>query len=286
MSHTRHSRKWFWIAFISLLLLGGIVWATAELSGQANALAQDSGKNSAEMEELSLAILKKPSGPTPPPCDWQKEKTLRKQIEEKDKKYKELVKTSPEPGACGEDFKDQVIGLAEEYYKLQKQYAVMWEKCNCKSRAKLAHKLADSRKKSAQVVVSEADSDKLNEMQTAQEELSQARREYAQEAKQSKSLSVEDRKKIQSSVIPKVSSTINQFVAFSANVAALLQEVKKTTEKATSGGVGGFLSAAKDMASGGGTKLLNTTKTLLAVSKSMVGNAKGLMQDAETLSGE
>ena len=43
-----------------ILLAAALVWAAAELSGQANSLAQDAGSNSADMEMVTLNTSNNP----------------------------------------------------------------------------------------------------------------------------------------------------------------------------------------------------------------------------------
>ena len=283
----RHKKALMTIGLI--LLLAAIVWAAAELSGQANSMAQDAGSNSAELEMITLDTLKKPSK-QPPPCDWQKEKQLRHKITENDAKYKELIaKTKSEvksSGKVSEATQGEVLAQANAYRDLQNQYSSMWESCNCKTRANLAAKLGTTRIKSAAVVVSEIDQEKLDEMNAAQEEMKVARREYAKKAAANDELSEADKKDIQANVIPQISNMTTTMMKFVQEIAGLMNEVQQSAQKMTSGksGIGGLFGAAKSMVSTG-TGLFKKVQTLSTVAQNMTKNVQDTMSDAQTLIG-
>ncbi|MBC8433913.1 MAG: hypothetical protein H8D96_18530 [Desulfobacterales bacterium] len=281
----RHKKTLMTIGLI--LLLAAIAWAAAELSGQANSMAQDAGSNSAELEMITLDTLKKPSK-QPPPCDWQKEKELRHKIAENDAKYKKLIaKTKSEVKSSGkvtEATQDEVLGQANAYKDLQDQYSSMWSACNCKTRSKLAASLGKTRVKSAAVVVSEIDQGKLDEMNAAQEEMKVARREYAKKAAANDELSEADKKDIQANVIPQISNMMTAMMKFVQEIAGLMNEVQQSAQKMSSGGAGGLFNAAKSMVSTG-TGLFKKVQTLSTVANNMSKNVEDTMADAQTLTG-
>jgi|APSaa5957512622_1039677.scaffolds.fasta_scaffold16762_3 hypothetical protein len=273
-----------------LLLLAAIAWAATELSGQANSMAQDAGSNSAELEMITMDTLKKPSKNVPP-CDWKKETQLRKKISKNDAKYKKLMakakSETKSDGKVTEKTRDAVLNQANSYKDLQDQYASLWSACNCKTRAKLAKSLGNTRVKSAAVVVSEIDQEKLDEMNAAQEEMKAARREYVEKAAANDELSTADKKSIQANVIPQTNKMISTMKKFVQNIAGLMSEVQESAQKMSSqksGGIGGMLGAAKSMVSTG-TGLFKKVQTLSSVAQNMSANTQDLMTDAQTLSG-
>jgi len=272
-----------------LLLLAAIAWAAAELSGQANSMAQDAGSNSAELEMITMDTLKKPSKNVPP-CDWKKETQLRKKISNNDAKYKKLMakakSETKSDGKVTEKTRDAVLNQANSYKDLQDQYASLWSACNCKTRAKLAKSLGNTRVKSAAVVVSEIDQKKLDEMNAAQEEMKAARREYVEKAAANDELSAADKKSIQANVIPQTNKMMATMKKFVQAVAGLMSDVQESAQKMSSnkGGIGGMFGAAKSMVSGG-TDLFKKVQTLSSVAQNMSTNTQDLMTDAQTLSG-
>jgi hypothetical protein len=273
-----------------LLLLAAIAWAAAELSGQANSMAQDAGSNSAELEMITMDTLKKPSK-NPPPCDWKKETQLRKKISKNDAQYKKLVaKAKSETkgdGKVTEKTHDAVLNQANSYKDLQDQYASLWSACNCKTRAKLAKSLGNTRVKSAAVVVSEIDQEKLDEMNAAQQEMKAARREYVEKAAANDELSTADKKSIQANVIPQTNKMMITMKKFVQDIAGLMTEVQESAEKMSSqksGGIGGMFGAAKSLVSTG-TGLFKKVQTLSSVANNMSTNTQDLMTDAQTLAG-
>ena len=283
------ARRKPYLLVIFILLVAAVVWAASELSGQANQKSVEAAEGSAEMEMVSLDTVKPPKKEKAPNCDWQKEKELRHEIKAKDEEYKGLIKTAKaevgDQGKVSDDTKTKVLDSAKAYSDLQTQYSEMWKSCNCTTRSKLAAKLAASRLKNAEVVVSEIDDAKLEEMQKAQDEVREARREYAEQAKANDELSAEDKKDIQVNVVPQTEKMIADFQTLASSVFSLLQEVQSTATQATSGGASGLFGAAKKLVGGGGPSLLTQVKMLVTVTKNMVTSAQALQADAVTLTG-
>ena len=94
MSASVGKKRRFWLILGLLILAAALVWAAAELSGQANGLAQDAGNNSADMEMTTLNTIKKPArtkdAAAPPACDWAKERGIKSSIDANDAQYKNL----------------------------------------------------------------------------------------------------------------------------------------------------------------------------------------------------
>lgn len=287
--YARHKKMYLILA--AMLLTAGLVWAAAELSGQANAKSAEAAEGSAEIEMVTLDTIKqpKPKKKDPPPCDWQAEKRIRHAIKANDKGYKQLLaKVKAEvrsQGKVSDATKGEVMNSAQGYNQLQNEYADMWQQCNCKTRSKLARKLADSRLKNAEVAVSEIDEEKLKEMDKAQEEVRQARREYAVHAKENDEISDEDKKEIQAKVVPEVEKMAVKLKSLLSSVTALMKEVQSTAssvKSGSSGGLGGLLGSVKKLAATG-PKLLTQVKTLLGVVESLSSNVNDLQADTAML---
>lgn len=276
-----------------VLLAAALVWAAAELSGQANSLAQDAGDNSADMEMVTLNTIKKPqktkSSPKPPPCDWKKERQIKNSLDSNDAKYKSLrAKAKSElksTGKVSSGTKNAVMKSASEFKNLCDQYAKMWDACNCKTRAKTARASGNSRMKSAAVLVGgDIDDRTLADMQSAQEAMQQARREYVQTAVDGGELSDEDKGDIRVTVIPQIRSLMSNTQSLLTGVTSLFTNIQKeaggaamdSLTKLATGDAGGAANAAA-------SRLLNPVKALLAVAKSMLSGVKALLADAQAL---
>ena len=273
--------KKMWVLIGGALFIAAVVWAAAELSGQADAMAQDAGSNSFDLELTTYETLKKPK--SAPDCDWTKDKELREKIDANDTKYKELVEKAKgelkDSGKVSDDTGKGILDLAAEYKSLQDEYSEMWKACKCKTRSNVAKELGNTRVKSAEVVVSNIDEKKLKEMTKAQEKLKKARKEYVKQAQADDEISDADKKDVQANIIPKVNNMIPVFAAFVENVTGLLNEAQQTAQKSTNeGGIFGALKAVKE-----GPKLLKNVKALLTVAKGMLTNVKDLLADAKTL---
>ncbi|MEW6266037.1 MAG: hypothetical protein AB1641_23435 [Thermodesulfobacteriota bacterium] len=276
-----------------ILLAAAIVWAAAELSGQANSMAQDAGSSSADMEMTTLNTVKKPAktkdSPQPPPCDWAKERQIKSQLDANDAKYKALRDRAKSEmksaGKVAPGTKDAVMASAREFKGLCDQYAAMWDACKCYTRGKTARKSGESRMSSAEVLVSEIDEGKLSKMQAAQDAMKTARREYASEAAAGGEISDADKADLKSTVVPQIQTLTGQVQTLVTGVTQLLGDIQKG---ATGGGLSSITSMAKTAASGGGasdiaSKLLKPVTTLLSVAKGMLANVQALMSDAQTL---
>jgi hypothetical protein len=276
-----------------ILLAAALVWAAAELSGQANSLAQDAGSNSADMEMVTLNTIKKPAktkdSPKPPPCDWKKERSIKKAIDAEDAKYKRLrSKAKSELNATGKvsgGTKSAVMSSANTFKKLCYDYAAMWDACKCRTRAKTARKSGDSRIKSAEVLVGgDIDEGKLKAMQRAQDDMKAARREYVKKATAGGEISDQDKSDLKSTVVPQIKSLMGQTQALVSGSTNLLTDIQKG---ATGGGLSGLTKMTKSAASGGSGSvaktLLKPVTALVSVAKSMLSNVQALFSDAQSL---
>jgi hypothetical protein len=273
-----------------LLLAAALVWAAAELSGQANSLAQDSGSSSADMEMVTLDTIKKPqktkSSPQPPPCDWAKERSIKKQIDANNAKYKSLrARAKSELNGTGKvspGTKSAVMSSANQFKSLCDQYAAMWDACKCTTRAKTARKSGNSRVKSAAVLVGgDINPGLLKDMESAQNEMKAARREYVRKATGDGEISAEDQKALNSTVVPQAKQVVTQVSALLKGVTNLLGDVKKSASGATKGLLDKVKTGKTSGAAGGAaTDLLKPVTTLSTVVKSMLSNAQALVADA------
>ncbi|MEO5357993.1 MAG: hypothetical protein H7844_11940 [Nitrospirae bacterium YQR-1] len=277
--YRRHKKAVIWIGL--LLLLAGLIAAGKELSGQANARAQDAGSNSYELEKTSYETIKKPK--TAPNCDWKLERDLDKKIRGNDKQYGTLITTAKsdvsKSGKVSSGTSQKVLDLAAEYKSLTDKYSDMWGSCNCVTRSKQAKALGKSREKNAAVLVSEIDQAKLEEMNAAQDELKTARKEYADEAKANDELSKEDKAAIKKTVVPKANDLVKSLSSFVQSVTKLLSEIQQTVQDAKSGGPLGLVKAATSA-----PKLLTDVQALLTIAQGMLANAEALTVDANNLS--
>lgn len=270
------------------LFLAALAWAASQLSGQANAAAADAGANSLEMEKISLDMIKEPKPKqNPPSCDWQEEKRLRKLIEESNTGYEGLVaKARTESAGQGKVSPETATSLqksAETYVSLQENYAKMWDACTCKTRAKLARELAESRRKNVDVVANEINSEKIDAMLAQQEKLDQARQEYVKQAKADEELTSEDKSAVAVKLVPRAQMVFTNIGKLQKEVLGLMQQVQETatSAKGGSGMFGGGLSALKGLSEG---NLLKPIQALLSLCKGMLSSSQSLMSDLQVLS--
>lgn len=229
----RKNRKLI-ITIIFLLGAAALVWAVAELSGQANSLAQNTGSNSAEMEMVTLNLIKKPArtinSPKPPPCNWKQERQIKKALDANDARYSQLKKKAKQEmkstGRVSSSTAAQLRSTAKAFDNLCRQYASMWEACNCRTRAKTARKSGLARVRSAEVVINAFDNNKLDEMRKAQKEMKDARREYAYKAIDGSEISAVDQKDIRENIIPQIDGMISRFTELVNKITSIIMDIK------------------------------------------------------------
>lgn len=276
------------IAVLVILLVAAVVWAASQLSGQANAAAADAGANSLEMEKISLDMITEPKPKkNPPSCDWQEEKRLRKQIEENNTLYGDLVSKAKSESSTQEKVTSETSNAIKEsatkYASLQENYAKLWDACSCKTRAKLARELAESRLKNADVVGNEINSDKIEAMQAQQEKLNVARQEYVEQAKADEEITPADRKEMAVKLIPRTQMVATNIAKLVQEVMGLMQQAQETATSAKSGS--GMLSTGlKAITSLSQGNLFMPIKALLSLCKVMASSAQSLLSDLQTLS--
>lgn len=269
-----------------LLALAGLVWAAAELSGQANKSAADAGSNAADMEMASLEMIK-PSK-TAPNCNWALEKKLRKELERIDKDYRKILaraqsdiagnsgKVSPETRAKG-------MKSAELFKATSEKYAAMWDKCKCTSRAKLARETGESRMKSAAMAFNDVDSDNVDAYNEQQDSMAAARRAYVEDAKTD--LSDKDRAALKSNLLPKAEKIADNLAALGQGVTGLLGQIQsQATDPVAIGGCARQVVSDTGPEAGSATALLSPVKSLMSLIQSMTGNVQGMISDIMTLS--
>ena len=293
----RHKK--LFIILSLLLLSGALVWAAAKLSGQANALAQDSGVYASEMESLTIAAIRKPvqtkaSQGTPPKCDWKKETQIRKAIEQNDGKFKMLIAKAKveqnQAGAVTEATKAEVTRLANEYKSLCDQYAAMWSACNCQTRARTAKAAGDSRVQSAAVAVNSAiNSDLLQAMGITQKEMRDAGKEYAAVAVQGAEIAAADQDDLRTNFVPAANNLVARVKDFTAAVQDLILQIRNNpTGGGSSGGHGGSGRGSVDPVSQMNTEtrqLYRDTQTLGGEAREMYTHSQALAQEIAYLSG-
>ena len=283
----KKTKKIVWVITF-VLVLAAIAWAVAELTGQANAAAADAGDSSLEMEEITMEMIKEPKPKNnPPPCDWQKEKGLRKDIEANNAAYKKMIAKAKSESLSGEKTSagtaKAIKASAADYKKLQLEYAAMWDACNCKTRSKLAHELAETRIKNADVVAGGVDEEKIAALETQQKKLNDTRHEYAEQANRDGEIAPEDKKAMKAALAPRVQNLMGNVGELMKTVTSLMTNIQQTATKATKGGAFGAFSAVSSLASGG-SGLLGPVKSLMSMVKSMSANTESLDADVQLLS--
>ena len=279
-----------WVLW-ALLALTAVGWAVSELSGQANKTAADAGASSADMEMASLDSIK-PSQKSPL-CDWALEKQLRNKLNKLDGQYKTLVsKAQSETASNGEVSKAtgaKLLQSANEFKQTSDQYAAMWAKCDCKTRADLARETGKSRVASAELIVAGADSSKADALRAQQNKMNDARHAYAKEAADNNELSDADKAAVKASVMPRAQRLVGETGNLVMELTKLLNSIRS---QATPGGIVAGVGGCASKTVGGGassdpsdaaTSLLAPVTSLLKLAEGLASNAKSLVDDTSLL---
>ena len=284
------------VAILLSLLTVGLVWAGAELFGQANRATADAGIHGADMEMISLEMIKKPA--QAPNVDWKKEARLRKQLEANTKEYKKvaaMAKAENErSNAISAKTREKGLNLAREFNDLSEKYAAVWDAAgNCKTRAEMARKAGASRLANADMTFNAIDSDKIEAYNDSMEALQEARQAYVADAKND--LNDADKKALQSSLMPKAKGILDKVVALGSQVSGLVTEVSNEAAAISSGdplqmtvAIGGCAKKAVTTASSSSSEssildLLSPVKALLSMCTSLISNIKSFISDLMSL---
>lgn len=273
------------VAVFLTALAAGLVWAGAELLGQANKSAADAGSNAADLEMASFDMIKPSSNA--PNVNWSQERSLRKQMEANTAQYKKLV-SGLDGQAVSESTRSQGMNLAYAFRDLSEKYAAVWDAAgNCQTRAQLAREAGLSRVASAEMAFSGADADKIDAYNEQMEKLQNARSSYVADAKED--LSAEDRKSLQDNLLPKAQNLLGNVTTLSEQVSNLLNEVTAEAGSLTGDPMAAIGGCARQTGSGASSDnpamaLLSPVKALSSMVMSMMSNVKGLISDIMSLS--
>jgi uncharacterized phage infection (PIP) family protein YhgE len=268
-----------------LLLLCAVAWAVAELSGLANKSAADSGMASADLEMSSLETIQKPAK-NPPPVDWKKEQQLRKELARLDTEYKSVAAKAQRQASQGIDdsTRTALLAAAGEFKTTSDQYADVWEKGKCVTRARLAREAGASRMASAELIVAGADSKKIEALSAQQNKLNEARKAYIEEAKANQELSAQDKAALKSNLMPRAQKLVSDTGNLVAQVTDLLNQIRQqATPSALVGGISGCVTTGGKSAGDSVSQLLSPVTSLLSLVKGLAGNAQSLVSDITSL---
>lgn len=278
--------KKLWIVLGVVFALAVLAWAADQL-GQKDAKAQDAGIKAAEMEVVNAKMVKKPKNA--PKCDVG-EKEFGKKLDDVSAKYQKAVEKARTErdtgGKVSEATKTEVLGIAGDFKKLTDDQAAKWRKCGSPSNADYLTEVGNNRMKSAAIVVEPGNSDKVDELKTAQDKMKTVRQTYVKDVNANGGLSDEDRKDIRANVAPRVDQMIVVMNALITDVSSLLREVQsmgKDVSGAGKGGAMGALSAVK--AANKGPQLLGQVQGLLSLVQGMLSNLQALQGDVKSLGG-
>lgn len=279
-----HKLRKLLVAVFLTALTAGLVWAGAELLGQANKSAADAGSNAADLEMASLDMIKPSTNA--PNVNWSQEKSLRQQMEANTAQYNKLV-NSLNGQKASESTYAQGMKLAHAFRDLSEKYAAVWDAAgNCQTRARLAREVGLSRVASAEMAFNGTDADKIDASTKQLKKLQDARSEYVADAKQD--LDPADRKSLQDNLLPKAQNLLTSVTTLSTQVTSLLKDVTSQASSLASGDLSAIGGCARQAASGSSsdnpaTALLSPVKALSSMVASMLSSVKGLISDIMSL---
>jgi hypothetical protein len=290
----------FW-ALIILLLSCAIGWAVAEsLSGQSNAQAANTGVAAAKMDMVSLETIKSPQtkpGKPAPNVDWAQEKSLRQKLRGLDRTYNQAAAAAQNEirakGEVSASAAGELLNAARRFQTVSNQYAAVWEKGNCRTRANLAREAGANRLAGAELIVAGADGDKVSALKRQQDRLNSARQAYVKEAAANGEISAADKASIKSELLPLVNTLISDSARLVSEVTGLLNNIRSQAQSLTSGSPDAVIGGMKGCASAGGgssagaasgpSRLLGPVTNLLSLAQSLASNSQTLLSDLNLL---
>lgn len=297
----RLSTLWLLIIFLLSCAIG---WAVAEsLSGQSNAQAANTGVNAAKMDLVSLETIKAPQA-TPdkpaPNVDWGQEKSLRQKLKELDRSYNQVAAVAQNEtrskSAVSAATADKLLNSARQFKAVSDQYAAVWEKGKCKTRAELAREAGASRLAGAELIIAGADGDKVSALKRQQDKLNKARQAYVKEATANNEISAADKASIKSELMPMANKLVSDTVSLVKEVTGLLKNIQSQAQSLTSGSPTAVMGAMSGCASAGGgggspadgaaigpNQLLGPVTNLLSLAQTLASNSQSLLSDLSLL---
>lgn len=268
--------------FLLLMLFAALVYAGAELLGQANKNCADAGSTGADMEMASLESIKPSKSKPAKPSEQQR---LLNKIKSVDKEYKALVdKARSETVASGhvsDGTRSAGMACANRYQQASDGYAAYWEKNGNAKRAALAREAGVSRVRNAEMTFNDVDSSRISAYNDQQEKLAAARKAYLEEAKTD--VSDADRAAIKSGLQPRLEKMGGEVKNLISSITSLLDQVKSQA----GGGMGAIGGCAKGAVTGGATDgvagLLSPVTNLLSLAKSMGSNVTSMLSELAAL---
>ena len=265
-----------------LTLFAALVYAGAELMGQANMNCADAGFTGAGMEMASLESIK-PSKAAPAKAS--ESQRLLNKIKAVDREYQSLVKKARSEtvssGHVSEGTRSAGLACAGRYQQASDAYAAYWEKNGNTKRAVLAREAGLSRVKNAEMTFNDVDSSRISAYNDQQEKLAAARKAYLEEAKTD--VSDADRAAIKSSLQPRLEAMAGEV----KNLISSLTSLRTQVRGQAGGGIGAIGGCAKQAvtsgASGGVGGLLSPVTNLLSLAKSMGSNVTGMLSELASL---
>ncbi|MDR1111609.1 MAG: hypothetical protein LBP92_13190 [Deltaproteobacteria bacterium] len=285
-----------WVIGI-LLLLGAIGWALDGLEAQANKSAANAGNLSAGMALTSMDTIKPPKATASKPApnvDWAQERAVKSRLDAQEKSLNALIAQGNSQqaanGAVTGGLAGQLRSAAQQYQQTSQQYADIWAKGNCTTRANLAREAGDSAVASVEVVIAGADGDKISELNSRQSALSKARQAYLREAKANGELSSQDITSMRSTLVPRAQQFVKEATGLVTEVTGLLDQIRSQVGSlASPDNVIGSVTACAGGGGGGGgpediaKRLLSPVTSLLSLVQGLATSASGLVSDLGSL---
>jgi hypothetical protein len=161
----------------------------------------------------------------------------------------------------------------------------MWQACDCHTRAQVALDAGETRVKSAEVVVSEIDQSKLDELKASQNRLRQSRRAYVEKANANNELTPQQRQRIRARVRPRADMLVMNLTRLVGDVVQLINELRAGANAVSSGSPMGMAGCAAQAVTTGELPLITHVQSLLALVESLLSNAEDLVVDVNLISG-
>lgn len=266
------------------ILLGGILYAAQDESGQANKHAADAGEIGGELEVASMDVIKPSKNPARK-VNVSQDKKIDAKIKRIDGDYKRLLKKAQgeaaSAGMVSEATRNAGIASAAQYKDACEERAVLWEKKDNQYQAALMRETGAARVNNAEMSFNNADRSRSKSYNAQLDKMAAARKAYFDNCKDD--MTDSDRAAVKSTMTGRVDKIQGDISNLISNVTGLINQIQGLMAGGVSGVVGGCAKAAMTGESDPLTDLFQNVTGLLDMIQGMGGNAKAMMGEISTL---
>lgn len=272
MTKKRRMRKiLIWLGLLTLF--AGLVWATDAMLAMANKQADEAASLGANEELATVQTTMVRPKKVDPAIDWKTIGRYNSQLESLNKEYEALLQKATAEKTAGqlsEATRNAGLASADKFNKTCEELAAVYNKGNCKTRAKTALATGQSRLKNAEMAFSATlDSNKISAYNKQKGIMFDDSQETMKDLKADGN--EQDVARLKAGMVPRLQQLSKQTATLAGQIGELLNQVRQTA----GGDAGAMAGCAKSVISGsadGPGGLISPLMAMLDMVKSMGSN--------------